>query len=115
MDSVHAELVKLHTLSGPGQGKWPSITNSLDSLLDDLRTAKERLLQASGEWTPTIVSESTLHVVEGKKKAVDERQKEVYNCINRLAKNLDKVRCAFLASPSPILLSEISKYSSDMG
>ena len=85
MDAVCSELAKLDALSGQEQGKWPSIISSLDALLDDLRRAKESIQPS------TLVANQVLHVTEERKKAVDERQKEVYNCLNRLARGLDKV------------------------
>jgi hypothetical protein len=88
MESVKVELAKLRTLSAAEQSKWPPITESIDSLLSELRAAKEKL--HAGE-TPHQITTSIQHSVEGRKKAVDERQKEIYNSLNRLAKGLDKV------------------------
>jgi hypothetical protein len=89
MDVVYTELAKLHTLSGAEQSKWPSITSSLDLLLADLRKAKEKLHANVG--TPQSITSDVLHDIEERKKAIDDRQKEVYNCLNRLSKGLDKV------------------------
>ena len=94
MDVIHSELVKLHTLSGPQQGKWPSISSSIDSLLADLRDAKEQL-QAETE-SPQVVATNMRQTVEDRKKAIDERQKEIYNSLNRLAKSLDNVHICLL-------------------
>jgi predicted nucleic acid-binding Zn-ribbon protein len=96
MDAVHSELAKLRTLSSQAQGKWPSIPSSLDSLISDLRAAKQKL--QSEQASPSDVAVNVKQAVEDRKKAVDERQKEIYNSLNRLAKNLDKVYSSLLAS-----------------
>jgi len=108
MDAVRSELAKLHTLSGPQQGKWSSISDSIDSLLFELRDAKDQL--QSGLESPHVVATNVRQAVEARKKAIDERQKEIYNSQNRLAKNLDKKFPSTLPTwESPLFAQEGSK------
>jgi len=88
MDAIHSELAKLHTLSGTQQGKWPSISSSIDSLLVDLRDARGKF--QTEQEPPQVVALNIRQTVEDRKKAIDERQKEIYNSLNRFAKSLDK-------------------------
>lgn len=91
MDASLKELAKLEKLassSGSSKGKAPSIDDSLDALLRSLRETKETI-QAG---TASLDTYSSLAgKVEGTKKDVDERQKEVYNSLQRFGKSLDKV------------------------
>jgi hypothetical protein len=77
---LHSELAKLQGLTGAGKSKWPSISDSLDSIIATLEAAK------------VAPSASTVKTLEQQKKCIDERQKEIYNSINRVGKALDKVR-----------------------
>jgi hypothetical protein len=89
MDGPLKELSKLEKLtSGPLKGKV-SISDSLDSLLQSLREAKDAI--QPGTVSPDLLLQLS-QTVDVKKKEVDERQKEVYNSVSRLGKALDKVR-----------------------
>ncbi|TFY66151.1 hypothetical protein EVG20_g4944 [Dentipellis fragilis] len=91
MDGALKELAKLDKLTSKSaalnKGKTPAINDSLDSLLQTLYGQKKRLEDG-------LASEEELQVltktVETRKKEVDERQKEVYNCLARYGKALDK-------------------------
>ena len=91
MDATLKELVKLEKLvsnSNGAKGKSPSISDSLESLLLSLKEAKQRIEDGVDSVdTYTNLSKT----VEGTKKDVDERQKEVYNSLSRYGKALDKV------------------------
>lgn len=90
MDGPLKELAKLERLTSnaSSKGKSPSINDSLDSLLYSLREVKDRLQAGSAtDETLNILAKT----VEGKKKDVDDRQKEVYNTLAKLGKALDKV------------------------
>lgn len=102
MDGPLKELAKLEKLASnaSAKGKAPNINDSLDALLHSLREVKDRLQVGSAtEDTLSILART----VEGKKKEVDERQKEVYNTLNRLGKTLDKVRA--MSVPAPVVNS----------
>lgn len=95
MDAPLKELAKLEKLA-TAKGKGPSIPSTLDSLLQSLRDAKEKVQAGnlSAEQFVTLVQ-----TVEVKKKEIDERQKEVYSAISRYGKALDKV-CGGLVTDS---------------
>lgn len=89
------ELAKLENLTaGSSKGKSPSITVSLDSLLESLTRVQDRLRVGTvTEDTFTALSKT----VDARKKEIDDRQKEIYSSIARLGKALDKVRlCYFI-------------------
>jgi hypothetical protein len=96
MDAALKELDKLQQLTSDspstGKSKTPAIQDSLDSLLQTLHAQKKRLEAG-------IASEAELatlaKTVESRKKEIDERQKEIYNCLARYGKALDKVCSAF--------------------
>jgi len=104
-EAIYKELDKLDALYGvPGKGaaktKTKSIETSLDTLLASLRDAKRQL--TSGEKSLSDVASSVTGAVEVSKKEIEDRQKEVYNSLNRLGKALDKVRrlvISFIAYP----------------
>ena len=83
-----AKLEKLAANSGSSKGKSPCITDSLDSLLQSLREAKEAI-QTGTANDETFNGMS--RKVDATKKDIDERQKEVYNSLARFGKALDKV------------------------
>lgn len=87
MEGPLKELAKLEKLTA-NKGKTPTFTDSLDSLLRALQTAKDELIAHGAD------EESLLHLVhtaEATKREVDDRQKEVYSSISRFGKALDKV------------------------
>jgi hypothetical protein len=93
MEASLKELTKLEKLvsnSGSSKGKAPSIDDSLDALLRTLRETKESI-HAGTSALDTYTKLASQ--VDSTKKDVDERQKEVYNSLNRFGKSLDKVRC----------------------
>ena len=87
MDASLKELTRLETLTA-SDGKSPSLIDSLDSLLDSLRKAKDEFL--SGNCTEEQLSQLT-QTIESKKKEVEDRQKEVYSVMSRFGRTLDKV------------------------
>lgn len=81
------ELTKLEKLTA-SSGKAPSIADSLDSLLNSLRDAKQQFQDLDPD--EALLSQLN-RTIEVRKKEVDERQKEVYSSVARLGKALDKV------------------------
>lgn len=81
------ELTKLEKLTAYS-GKAPSIADSLDSLLNSLRDAKQQFQDLDPD--EALLSQLN-RTIEVRKKEVDERQKEVYSSVARLGKALDKV------------------------
>lgn len=73
------------------KNKSKSIQTSLDTLLASLRDAKTRLSDDAGEGTSEEVALAVSAAVELSKKEIEERQKEVYNSLNRMGKALEKV------------------------
>ncbi|KAL0946957.1 hypothetical protein HGRIS_013113 [Hohenbuehelia grisea] len=110
MDAALKELDKLEKLTSQtsSKGKSPSIADSLDSLLQSLRDVHTRC--TSGEATPADLSQLS-KVVEGKKKEVDERQKEIYSSLSRLGKALDKKFSTPLPNYTDLFTSDISVIS----
>ncbi|OJA14004.1 hypothetical protein AZE42_07006 [Rhizopogon vesiculosus] len=103
MDAPLKELLKLEKLTEKAQGKTPSIDNSLDSLLQSLREAKDRINAGSiTEETYVLLAQT----VEAKKKEIDEKQKEIYNGIARFGKALDKRFTQPLPTHDPLFTSE---------
>ena len=90
MEPLLKELTKLDKLTDNASGKLksPSISDSLDSLLQSLRDTKERL-EAGTETQDTLIQ--LVSTVEQRKKEVDDRQKEIYSSLSRFGKALDKV------------------------
>ena len=91
MDGPLKELAKLEKLTSnsSSKGKSPSINDSLDSLLESLREVKDRFQAGTAtEDTLGVLSRT----IEARKKDIDEKQKEIYNCLQRYGKALDKVR-----------------------
>ncbi|KZS99287.1 hypothetical protein SISNIDRAFT_448176 [Sistotremastrum niveocremeum HHB9708] len=87
-DALHADILKLENLSGNGRSKAPPIQQSLDALLESLYSAKAAL--ETGSSTPRAVATQVQKAVEGRKKDIDDRQKEIYGAIGKMGKNLDK-------------------------
>jgi hypothetical protein len=92
MEAPLKELDKLDKLVSDepsmGKSKVPAIQDSLNSLLQTLHVQKKRLeagLATEAELTMLA------RTVEARKKEIDERQKEIYNCLARYGKTLDKV------------------------
>lgn len=103
-DAVYKELDKLDSLYGshparlkPTKSKTKTIPASLDGLLAALHDAKRQL--TVGAMSVADASQAVNKSVEGSKKEIEDRQKEVYNSLNRLGKALDKVSDHF-ARPS---------------
>lgn len=95
-DAVYKELDKLdvlHALSrkkaSSVKSKTKSIPASLDALLASLRDAKQQL--SSRSRTVEDVTVEVTEAVETSKKEIEDRQKEIYNSLNRMGKALDKV------------------------
>ena len=90
MEALLKELGKLEKLTENGSGKLksPSISDSLESLLQSLRDTKDRL--EAGTETQVTLSQLA-STVEQRKKEVDDRQKEIYSSLSRFGKALDKV------------------------
>lgn len=86
MDASLKELTKLETLTA-AKGKSPSIIDSLDSLLDSLNEAKEQFLM--GKCTEEQLNHLT-HIIESKKREIEERHKEIYTSLSRFGRSLDK-------------------------
>jgi hypothetical protein len=87
MDASLKELTRLETLTA-SDGKSPSIIDSLDSLLDSLREAKEEFLV--GNCTEEQLNQLT-QTIESKKREVEDRQRDVYSVMSRFGRTLDKV------------------------
>ncbi len=87
MDAPLKELAKLEKLAA-AKDKGPSIQDSLESLLQNLHRAKEAV--QSNDLSPDHFI-ALSQTIEGKKKEVDEKQKEVYSATSRFGKALDKV------------------------
>ncbi|KDQ61053.1 hypothetical protein JAAARDRAFT_32047 [Jaapia argillacea MUCL 33604] len=88
MEAPLKELAKLEQLtSKASSSKGKSIPDSLDSLLQSLRDAKNRL-EAGAASEDTLVN--LAKTVDARKKDVDDRQKEIYNSLARMGKALDK-------------------------
>ncbi|KAG0705155.1 CTLH/CRA C-terminal to lish motif domain-containing protein [Suillus ampliporus] len=103
MDGPLKELFKLEKLTERGQGKAPSIENSLDSLLQSLRQVKDCINAGSVTEDTYVLLAQT---VEAKKKEIDEKQKEIYNGIARLGKALDKKFTQPLPTYDPLFTSD---------
>ena len=88
MDVALKELAKLEKLTSDAKGKSAAVVDSLDALLASLRGAQVKLQEGS---TPKDSLENLAKSVETHKKAVDDRQKEVYSSMSRLGKAFDKV------------------------
>lgn len=89
MEAPLKELGKLESLT-TGKAKGPSTQASLDALLTTLRETKDAIA-ASGTVDPVRI-QALSYVVEGKKKDVEDRQKEIYSSMSRFGKAWDKVR-----------------------
>jgi predicted nucleic acid-binding Zn-ribbon protein len=92
MEGTLKELAKLEKLTDSktsAKGKFPSISDSLDSLLQSLRDVKDRL-QAGTETQDTFGQLAV--TVEARKKETEDKQKEIYSSLSRFGKALDKVR-----------------------
>lgn len=96
-DAIYKELDKLDTLyassgkkGASAKSKTKSIPASLDALLVSLLDAKQQL--ASRSKTVAEVAVSVTAAVDTSKKEIEDRQKEIYNSLNRMGKALDKVR-----------------------
>lgn len=94
MEGPLKELSKLESLT-TGKAKGPSTQASLDALLNTLRETKDAIA-ASGTVDPARI-QAMAQVVEGKKKDVEDRQKEVYGSMARFGKAWDKVRTSIFA------------------
>lgn len=88
MDAALKELAKLEKLTADGKAKSPPIDQTLDALLATLRAERERTQLGNA---PPGTFEGLATKVEGLKKDLDDRQKEIYNSISRYGKALDKV------------------------
>lgn len=83
------ELSKLEKLTAQssGRNKTASLSDSLDVLLASLESAKAHVDDITVESWNSIVQ-----TVETQKKAIDDRQKEIYSTTAKLGKAIDKVR-----------------------
>ena len=87
MDAPLKELAKLEKLTGTN-GKGPSIQDTLDSLLQSLHHAKDAV-QTNNLGPDHFIA--LAQTIEGKKKEIDEKHREVYSATSRFGKTLDKV------------------------
>ncbi|RXW24164.1 hypothetical protein EST38_g1732 [Candolleomyces aberdarensis] len=105
MDGPLKELGKLETLSS-GRSKGTTIQGSLDSLLKSLREAKDEIA-AKGVVDPSRLRDLS-QVAEGKKKEIEDKQKEVYSSMSRFGKAWDKKFPTALPSYSDLFSSPSS-------
>jgi DNA repair exonuclease SbcCD ATPase subunit len=93
MEGPLKELAKLEKLTDKVsvKEKSPSISDSLDSLLQSLHDVKDRL--DAGTQTQDTFGRLTM-TVEARKKEIEDRQKEIYSSLSRFGKSLDKVRAS---------------------
>jgi len=84
-----APAASLKANSSGKKAATPSIASSLDSLLDSLHEFKHGIEAGA---TSAEAVEAIGRVVEGRKKDMDEKQREVYNALSKLGKALDKVQ-----------------------
>jgi hypothetical protein len=91
MEGPLKELAKLEKLTDKVsvKGKSPSISDSLDSLLQSLHDVKDRL--HAGTQTQDTFGQLAV-TVEARKKEIEDKQKEIYSSLSRFGKSLDKVR-----------------------
>ncbi|RDX56891.1 hypothetical protein OH76DRAFT_1370055 [Lentinus brumalis] len=109
MDGPLKELTRLEKLAAgasAGKGKAPSVNQSLDVLLDALRSARERFIAGTGSQANLV---ALAKLVEDKKKEVDDRQKELYNATVKVGKALDKKFTNPLPSYEPLFQSPEAK------
>jgi len=80
-----------HNAQTPAPGsvkvKSPPIPSSLDALLAILKDAKQQL---DSGVSPNALGTQISNAIDGRKKDIDERLKEVYNSLGRIGKTLDK-------------------------
>jgi hypothetical protein len=90
MDGPLKELAKLEKLTAKtsAKGKSTAVSDPLESLLQSLRQAKDRVEK---EGVSEDVTVQLAQTIEARKKEIDDKQKEVYNALARLGKALDKV------------------------
>jgi DNA repair exonuclease SbcCD ATPase subunit len=101
MEGPLKELAKLERLTdnASAKGKSPSISDSLDSLLQSLRDVKDRL--EVGTETQDTFSQLAM-TVDAKKKEVKDKEQEIYSSLARLGKALDKVRSECVQSATRV-------------
>jgi len=102
MDVALKELAKLEKLVTDGKAKSPPVDQTLDALLAALRAERERVQSGSAS---SETFEGLATKVEGLKKDLDDRQKEIYNSISRYGKALDKKFQNSLPTFSPLFTS----------
>ncbi|KAK0459673.1 CTLH/CRA C-terminal to lish motif domain-containing protein [Desarmillaria tabescens] len=107
MEAALKELTKLEKLTGDSsaKAKSASISDSLDSLLDSLRTARQLCVE---DILPEDARINLSRIVESRKKDIDERQKEIYSSMSRLGKALEKKFTSTLPSYPNLFTSEES-------
>ncbi len=105
MEAALKELTKLEKLTGDSsaKAKSASIFDSLDSLLDSLRAARQLCVE---DILPQDTCVDLSRTVEARKKDIDERQKEIYSSMSRLGKALEKVRVVGLICRENAQISE---------
>jgi hypothetical protein len=109
MDALLKETTKLEKLSG--KGKFYPGHEIVDSLLAALYEAKSQALSGNvNEQTLTQLS----NLAEAKKKEIDDRQKEIYACLSRLGKSLDKVRYNIALAVSVLHDAEILEFNANV-
>ena len=85
MEALQKELTKLEQLTEyDGTGKSAPLSESINGLVDYFQSIK-----AAGG---AVDRSQVFRTIELKKKAIDDRQKEIYTSMARLGKALDKVR-----------------------
>ncbi|KAK0240195.1 CTLH/CRA C-terminal to lish motif domain-containing protein [Armillaria nabsnona] len=107
MEAALKELTKLEKLTGDSsaKAKSASIFDSLDSLLDSLRAARQLCVE---DVLPQNACVDLSRTVEARKKDIDERQKEIYSSMSRLGKALEKKFTGTLPSYPNLFTSEQS-------
>lgn len=96
-DAIYKEIDKLDLLLDNKRGasngkpvpksKTKPITNSLDALLTSLNQAKAQLIAGKDIGDIASIVEKT---VETSKKEIEDREKEMYNTLNKIGKAIDK-------------------------
>mgnify|MGYP001359649610 CR=1 FL=1 len=106
MEGPLKELNKLESLTS-SNAKGPSTQDTLDALLASLREAKDAI--AAGGVDPARL-QSLAKTVEGQKKDVEDKQKEVYSSMSKFGKAWDKV-CILQPRISPNALLTMTRNS----
>ncbi|EPQ58172.1 hypothetical protein GLOTRDRAFT_37175 [Gloeophyllum trabeum ATCC 11539] len=103
MEGPLKELAKLEQLtSNSSSSKSKSVEDSLDALLQYLHQVQDRL-KAGTETQDTFAN--LTKTVEARKKDVEDRHREIYSCLSRYGKALDKKFTSSLPTSPPMFAS----------